>query len=132
MTTTDATTIATDFYADLEKAWNAADGAGFGARFGDGSWFVDIRGTRHVGGALEIGASHQGIFDTIYKGSEVRYALTDARSLGDGVILATAVATMHAPGGPLAGEHHAVSTTVLVHGEDGWSAASFHNTLVTG
>ena len=132
MTTTDATAVAGDFYAELEKAWNAADGAAFGAPFADGSWFVDIRGTRHVGGALEIGASHQGIFDTIYKDSEVRYELTEARPLADDVILATAVATLRAPGGPLAGEHHAVSTTVLVRNDAGWRATSFHNTLVTG
>ena len=93
--------------------------------------FADIRGVRHVGGPAGIGASQQGIFDSIYKGSAIRYEVESARLLGDGVVLANGRATLDAPSGPLAGIHKAVSTVVLVPGGDGWRAVAFHNELVT-
>jgi uncharacterized protein (TIGR02246 family) len=130
-TPVDANSVATEFYAAIERAWNNGDGPAFGAAFGDGTVFVDIRGVRHHGGPAEIGADHQGIFDTIYRGSSIRYEVESARLLGDGIVLANGRATLDAPGGPLAGVHHAVSTVVIVHTDDGWSATAFHNTLVT-
>ena len=132
MTTTDAHAVAASFYAELEKGWNAADGPGFAEPFSDLTWFVDVRGVRHVGGRSEIGSDHQGIFDTIYKDSEIRYEVEEARQLGPDVVLANGRATLRAPSGPLAGEHNAVSTVVLTREGDGsWRATSFHNTLVT-
>lgn len=125
----DAEAVATAFYAALERSWNAADGAGFGAEFTDGTVFVDIRGVDHHGGAKEIAESHQWIFDTIYKGSVIRYQLQEAAPVG-GVIIAHGRATLDAPGGPLAGIHHAFSTAVLIPVGDGWKGVRFHNTLV--
>jgi hypothetical protein len=46
------------------------------------------------------------------------------------VILAQPTAVLKAPSGPLAGEHDAVHTLVLVREGDGWKIAGFHNTLV--
>ena len=36
-------------FAQLERAWNGGDGAGFGELFLDDADFVDIRGERHRG-----------------------------------------------------------------------------------
>ena len=99
MTTTDPSSVAADFYAAIERAWNSTDSAAFG----DATDFVDVRGVRHHGGPAEIGADHQGIFDTIYKGSAIRYEVQTARAIGDGIVLANGRATLDAPGGPLAG-----------------------------
>ena len=129
--TIDAHTVASDFYAAIEQAWNDADGPGFGAVFGADTNFVDIRGVRHEGGPEEIGASHQGIFDSIYKGSVIRYDVETSRHLGDDVVVANARATLNAPAGPLAGTSHAVSTVVLAREGGAWRAVAFHNTLVT-
>ncbi len=129
--TTDPAAVATDFYATIQSAWNDADGPAFGAAFGAVTDFVDIRGVHHHGGPAEIGESHQGIFDSIYKGSVIRYDLQGARVLGDDVVVANGRATLDAPAGPLAGVHHAVSTVVLVPEDGGWRAVAFHNTLVT-
>jgi uncharacterized protein (TIGR02246 family) len=65
----------------LEEAWNAGDGAAFGAPFASDADFVDIRGVWHRG--EEIAAGHQQIFDTVYAGSTVRYEVLDARPLND-------------------------------------------------
>jgi uncharacterized protein (TIGR02246 family) len=123
-------TVAHDFYAAIEKAWNAADGPGFGDAFGAETNFVDIRGVRHEGGPQEIGASHQGIFDTIYKASVIRYDVETARALCDDVVVANARATLTAPAGPMAGTNEAISTVVLVAEGGSWRAVAFHNTLV--
>lgn len=132
MTTTNPHAIATAFYAQIEKGWNAGDGPAFAQPFADLNWFVDIRGVRHVGGKPEVAEAHQGIFDSIYKGSEIRYEVEDTRLLSDGVVLAAGRATLRAPVGPLAGQHDALSTVVLTNEEDGeWRATAFHNTLVT-
>jgi uncharacterized protein (TIGR02246 family) len=112
MRVVDPQSVARSFYATIESAWNAADGHRFGAPFSADTSFVDIRGVRHQGGPREIGASHQGIFDSIYKGSKIRYEVEAARALGDTVVLANARATLDAPTGPLAGIHQAVSTVV--------------------
>jgi uncharacterized protein (TIGR02246 family) len=129
---TEAMAIASGLYADLEKAWNRSDGAGYGESFGDGSDFVDIRGVHHFGDGEKIGAEHQGIFDTIYRDSIVRYEVEDARAVAPGVVVAHARATLEVPGGPFAGVRQAVSTVVIVATDEGWRATAFHNTLVTG
>jgi uncharacterized protein (TIGR02246 family) len=129
--TTDHKTVAGDFFARIEKAWNAADGAAFAEPFAADASFVDIRGQAHDG-ATAIAAGHQAIFDSIYQGSTVQYDLDLARLIADSVILTRASATLTVPGGPLAGTHHSRLTTVLQHSGSGWVAVSFHNTLVGG
>ena len=127
--TTDPQTVASDFYAGIEKAWNAADGAAFGEPFATDASFVDIRGEAHDGAAA-IAAGHQGIFDTVYRGSTVQYDVETARTLAESVVLTRARATLTVPSGPLAGTHHSILTTVLQQTSDGWRAVAFHNTLV--
>ena len=115
----------------LETAWNSADGAAYAAPFAPDADFVNIRGELHSG-AQAIGAGHQGIFDTIYKGSTVDYSLVKARELRDGEILAHVTGKLHVPEGPLAGDHEALGTVVLVPDAGEHRIAAYHNTLVVG
>lgn len=112
----------------LQDAWNAADGAAFGAPFARDADFVTIRGELHSGAA--IAAGHQQIFDTIYAGSTLRYTLLDARPLDDRVILAHVRGHLSVPAGPLAGELDSLASIVLVRDGDDHRIAAFHNTLV--
>ena len=128
-TSIDPATVATTVIEQLERAWNAADGAAFGAAFADESDFVTVRGEHHRG-AEQIGHGHQAIFDTIYAGSSVRYELELARPLAHGSILAVAGATLEAPTGPLRGTNHARLTMIIVEEDDRWAVTGFHNTLV--
>ncbi len=118
------------FFAAIESAWNAADGQRYGAEFADVTDFVNIRGEHHHGDGDYIGAAHQGIFDTIYRGSSVRYAVDVARQLAPGVVVAHATSTLDAPTGPLLGTHNSKMTAVLVEKGGAWKATAFHNTLV--
>ena len=125
-----AGSVATELIGRLERAWNEGDGQAFGEPFAPDADFVDIRGEHHRGQEA-IAAGHQAIFDSIYEGSSTDFELTGARELSAGdVILAHATAVLRTPSGPLAGEHGAVQSLVLVRGGDGWEIASFHNTLV--
>jgi uncharacterized protein (TIGR02246 family) len=121
--------MVTDLVGDLERAWNAADGAAFALPVADDADFVNIRGelirTRDA-----IAKGHQGIFTTIYKDSVVRYEVVGVRTIAPGVLLAHVKSTLKAPAGPLAGEHRSLFTIVLVRGEHDWRIAAFHNTLV--
>jgi uncharacterized protein (TIGR02246 family) len=114
---------------ELEKAWNAANGAGFARPFAEDADFVNIRGeyfrTREA-----IARGHQVIFDTIYKGSVVHYQRIGLRALATGVLLAHVKSTLKAPSGPLAGEHNSVFTIVVVQDQEAWHIAALHNTLV--
>jgi uncharacterized protein (TIGR02246 family) len=124
-----AENVTTELIGRLELAWNEADGRAFGEPFTADADFINIRGD-HLRGQEAIAAGHQAIFDSIYKGSSTDFELVRARELSDDVILAHATAVLSVPSGPLAGEHSAVQSLVLVRGGDGWKIAGFHNTLV--
>jgi len=68
--------IVSDVVSDLVKAWNAADGPAFGRHFAEDADFVNIRG-EHFQTREAIAKGHQGIFDTIYKGSVRRGYVPD-------------------------------------------------------
>lgn len=121
-------TVATSFLAALETAWNGGDGAAFGAPFAQDATFVDIRGDLHRGRAA-IAGGHQGILDSIYKGSTVAYELESSRAVAPGVVVLHTRSTLDAPAGPLAGRHQATGTAVLIADGGEWRAQSFHNTL---
>jgi uncharacterized protein (TIGR02246 family) len=51
--------IVSEIVADLERAWNTADGAAFARSFAEDADFVNIRGD-HLRGRDVIGKGHQG------------------------------------------------------------------------
>ena len=121
--------MVSEIVSKLEKAWNAADGAGFAQAFAEDADFVNIRAD-HFRTRAVIAQGHQGIFDTIYKGSVVRYQLASVREISPKVLLAHVKATLKVPTGPMAGEMDALYSLVLVHNGNNWHIAAFHNTLV--
>ena len=127
----DPTAVALAALAHLERAWNDADGAAFGAAFAPDASFVTIRG-EHILGSAAIGAGHAGIFSTIYAGSVNRMELIHAAQVSDGVVQAVSLNTLDSPAGPLAGRHQARSTSIIARSaEDGaWRIVASHNTLV--
>jgi uncharacterized protein (TIGR02246 family) len=126
----DGERIVSDLVSELEEAWNAADGARFARPFAEDADFVNIRG-EHLRTREVIAKGHQAIFNTIYKGSVVRYQVAGVRAIAPAVLLAHVKSTLKAPTGPLAGEHGSLFTVVLVQEQNSWSIAAFHNTLIT-
>jgi hypothetical protein len=68
----------------------------------------------------------------LYKGSTVDYSVVKARELRDGEILAHVSGKLHVSEGPLAGDHEAIGTVVLVPDDGEHRIAAYHNTLVAG
>jgi len=126
----DGERIVSDLVSELEEAWNAADGERFARPFAEDADFVNIRG-EHLRTREVIAKGHQAIFNTIYKGSVVRYQVAGVRAIAPVVLLAHVKSTLKAPTGPLAGEHSSLFTVVLVQEQNSWSIAAFHNTLIT-
>ena len=124
----DPTSIAESIVKALEDAWNGGDGAAFGAPFAPEADFVTIRGELHSGEA--IAAGHQHIFETVYRGSTIRYSVLQARELDDRVIVAHVRGTLNVPAGPLAGEPDALASVVLARHDGDYRIEAFHNTLI--
>jgi uncharacterized protein (TIGR02246 family) len=129
MSSVDPTAIATTRLAQLERAWNLADGAAFGELFSPDSDFVDIRGGHHRGDAA-VGQGHQALFDSVYAGSTIQYELEAARVVAPGCVVAVATATLNAPSGPMQGVNRSRLTVTITEDRGRWSLAAFHNTLV--
>src|SRR5262245_38533391 len=111
--------IVADIARELEKAWNTADGAAFARPFAEDADFVNIRG-EHMRTREVIARGHQGIFNTIYKGSVVSFKVEAAREIAPSVLVAHVKSTLNAPTGPLAGEHSSLFTMVLVQHDTEW------------
>ena len=132
MTDTDAGALmgeAQDLVRAMETAWNAADSAGFVDAFADDADFVNVLGM-HVRGRDAIAEGHAQIFRTVYAGSRVAYRVEGARLLRPDVALVHVYATLEVPGGPMAGQHEARYSMVLIHDGGTWRIASFHNTFI--
>ena len=121
------TAIAQRLATALEHAWNTADGQAFGRCFTPDADFVDIRGEHHRGREA-IAHGHQAIFDSVYRGSTVRYEVLTARPLGEAV-LAHIRADLRGAEQVLPPNDGAVASMVLVEGDGGWQVAAFQNTL---
>ena len=114
----------------LQDAWNAGDGAAFGAPMSEDADFVTIRAD-HLKGRNAIVASHRHIFSAVYAGSRNELSLESARMIGERVALVHARSVLQAPTGPLAGRHEARLSLVLVLESGNWEITSFHITLAT-
>ncbi|GAA2093501.1 hypothetical protein GCM10009801_60730 [Streptomyces albiaxialis] len=116
---------AEEILTGMARAWNAGDGAGWAAHFAPDADFVDAVG-RVQHGRDVIGAEHQKIFDTIYRGSELELRLRDTRRLGEDVYLMHSTSSLDVPAGPRAGHWEAIQTKIV---QDGLILA-FHNTAL--
>jgi uncharacterized protein (TIGR02246 family) len=115
--------------ADLEKAWNAGDGAGFARDFAEDADFVNIYGF-HGKGRQAIAEAHERILSTVYKGSVNRFVIKQARMLAPDVALAHIRATLDVPTGPPSGRLEALPSAVFVRDDGAWKIAAFHNPLI--
>jgi uncharacterized protein (TIGR02246 family) len=113
--------------ANLEAAWNTADGAAFAESFTDDAEFVNIF-AMHITGRDEIAKAHQMIFDSVYGGSRNHFSVAKVRRLSDEMMLAHIKTELHVPHGPMAGELKVLATAVLVRDGSDWKIVSFHNT----
>jgi uncharacterized protein (TIGR02246 family) len=113
----------------MEAAWNCGDAAAFAAPFAEDADFVNVNGF-HPRGRDTIARGHDGIFKSVYAGSEVSYAIESARHLAENVVLIHVHAALNVPAGPMAGAHEARWSAVLTRDGERWEIASLHNTML--
>lgn len=100
---------------ELERAWNAGDGAAWAASFSEDADFVDVVARVQHGRDI-IAKEHQKIVDTIYQGSLVEFRQVTSRTVGDDVLLVHTTSTLRVPTGPRAGDTHSIQTMILQKG----------------
>lgn len=121
--------------AGQDAAWNRGDAAGFAARVLPDVVFTNIVGMFSVGKPPFV-AQHERIFATIYQGSAVHQSIQHILLLKPDVAIVDTLAILtgfkHTPPGiaTIDGAIHARLEQVLLHLEDGWWVASFHNVAV--
>ena len=111
---------------ELERAWNAGDGAAFAGPFTDSADFVNIRGEHFRGRAVIAGAS--GHFDGIYKGSRIHYEPAGGYAIAPAVRVGQVRGHLRVPSAARRGAQG--WRLVLVEQDGAWRIAVFHNTLV--
>jgi len=120
--------VAGEIVAGLERAWNAGDHGAWAAQFAEDADFVTVRGD-YFRTRSDIAGGHHAIFGSIYKGSVNQYELLRTRAIGESVVVAHVRARLQVPAGPMAGEHVALFSAVIVRQDEGWRIVSFHNTF---
>lgn len=115
----------------IQNSWNNADGEAFAKLFADTSTFIDIKGNLHSKSTRQyLAEAHNGIWNSIYKGSKITYELLETIALSDEILLVNLRSTLDAPVGPLAGKNSSTITMVLIKIGANWKVKLFHNTLV--
>ena len=113
----------------LTRAWNAGDGAAYGAAFTPTCDYVTFNGER-LQGRVAVAQSHQALFDTHLKGSQLIFESVDLRPVA-GAILVHSVGNSR-----LAGQkafnpsRRSIQTLLAVRDGEGWRFTAFHNARI--
>ena len=110
----------------LEMSWNSSASAGFATSFAEDADFINILGMHHTGRS-SIEAGHRQIFDTIYKGSRVGYALEKVRFVRPDVAIAFVRARLELLDGKIL---EARPTLTLARTGNRWQIVVLQNTLI--
>jgi uncharacterized protein (TIGR02246 family) len=114
--------------AHLESSWNRYDSKAFATVFADDTDFIHILGAHYVG-RESVDKAHRTIWDTIYKGSNVKMEVHKIRSLGEEAAIVFTQATLDFFQG---GEKVIIKSrpTLIAQRNNGrWEIAAFQNTL---
>jgi uncharacterized protein (TIGR02246 family) len=114
----------------IEAAWNAGDSEAFAAPFAEDANFIHIFGGQ-LDGRRAIEASHRHIFDTIYKGSHVSFALQSVRFVRSDVAIVFTRAHLKFYEGNESREVDARPTFIMVREQGAWQVVAFQNTRIS-
>ncbi len=114
---------------NIQDAWAAGDGVKWADQFVDDIDFTVWNG-KQISGREENLKSHQQIFDTIYKGTEIRTKIKKIRFLTDEVAAVHLESTMYKDGNPVKDVPTVLPLLVLKKEEGKWRIAVFQNTPI--
>nr|BBH87925.1 hypothetical protein KTC_26760 [Thermosporothrix sp. COM3] len=117
-------------YQQLIDAWNNGDGQAYGAVFTEDASYVDVTGT-NTQGRHAISASHQHMFQTFLKGSQLVATITSIRFLRPDVALLHVLGNTLLPGQTeLAPDRATMETAIAVKEQGKWLFAALQNTRI--
>lgn len=111
----------------METGWNTKSGALFAKAFAEDADYVVINGM-YIKGRATIEATHQQIFDTIFKDTNLTLTVKQIRFLRPDV--AVVHVTGHRDGATKELTQDAMLTLVMTKEKQGWVIAAFQNTAV--
>jgi uncharacterized protein (TIGR02246 family) len=118
-----------DVVAKLEAAWNKGDSVAWAGFFAEDVDFIHILGVHYTGrAAVENG--HRMIWDTIYKGSVVKYAVEKIRPAGPDAAVVFVLGAMTFFDNGVERHIKARPTMTVQRIDDVWQIVVFQNTLV--
>ena len=118
-----------DIVAKLEAAWNAADSVAWVGFFAEDTDFIHILGV-HYTGRTAVETGHRMIWETIYKGSTVKYVVEKIRPVGRDVAVVFVLGEMTFFDNGVQRHIKARPTMTVQRMDEGWRIAVFQNTLV--
>ena len=119
-----------DLVMQLEAAWNAGDSTGYAQPFEDNADFINVMGM-HAHGRTPIEAGHRAIFDSLYKGSQLTYAIEAIRFIRADVAVALLRAQLVVRDDTATHTADARPTVLLVKEDARWRVTLFQNTYIT-
>jgi len=118
-----------DIVAQLESAWNRGDSVAWAGFFAEDVDFIHILGVHYTGRA-GVEKGHRMIWDTIYKGSVVKYEVEKIRPAGPNVAVVYVLGEMTFFDNGVERHIKARPTMTVQRAREGWEIAVFQNTLV--
>ena len=119
-----------DVLTQIENACNAGDSTALAASFVEDANFIHIYGGQ-LDGRRAVEDSHRYIFDTIYKGSQVRYTLRSVRFVRPDVAIVFSRAHLTFYEGNEAREVDSRPTFTMVKEQGKWQIAVFQKTRIS-
>jgi len=118
-----------DIVAHLESAWNRGDSVAWACFFAEDVDFIHILGVHYTGRAA-VEKGHRMIWDTIYKGSVVKYEVEKIRPAGSDVAVVFVLGEMTFFDNGVERHIKARPTMTVQRTDEAWQIAVFQNTLV--
>lgn len=121
----DCNLIAAGLMEALAAAWNAGDAAAFAGCFTGDADLVDLRGL-HRRTRRHIARHHHAAFETLFRGSHLRYEVRAARLVG-AALLVHAQGHLDAPEATSPPSGDLVTTVLAVDHDGDWRVAAMHS-----
>jgi len=114
----------------LVSSWNAGDGVAYAAAFTERCDYITFNGEHHKSRAA-VASSHQELFDTHLKGSQLLVGSYETRPIGPDTVLVNMIGnTTTGPGRKPRASRRSTQTLVAVNADNGWRFTAFHNTRI--
>lgn len=113
----------------MENGWTAKDGKLFALPFSDNADYVVVNGM-HLKGRTAIAEGHQRIFDSFYRGTNIKAEVKSIRFIRNDIAIVHVNSHMTGVSNNHQVDTRALITLMIEKTHEGWQVAAFQNTQV--